>query len=205
MADSSLLPQQGLPQQRLLDVKDLHVDFKVYGGRLQGAGRRQLHHAGRRKGRAGRRDRLRQDDDDEGHPARVCRRRPAEIPAGEILFEGRDVRRMNDSELQRLRGSGISMIFQDPTAALNPVFTVGQQLEAVIQASAGRGGLRSRRDPAARRDLAAGGGAGRSRALAATLPDPAQRRHAPAGLHRAWRSPPGPSCSSPTSRAPRST
>jgi peptide/nickel transport system ATP-binding protein len=40
---------------------------------------------------------------------------------------------MSDRQLQQVRGSGISMIFQDPTAALNPVFTVGQQLMPVIR------------------------------------------------------------------------
>ena len=41
--------------------------------------------------------------------------------------------------MQQVRGSGISMIFQDPTAALNPVFSIGDQLKAVIGYSAGRG------------------------------------------------------------------
>jgi peptide/nickel transport system ATP-binding protein len=66
---------------------------------------------------------------------------PAVIPQGEIYFKGRDILRMNAGELQQVRGRGISMIFQDPTAALNPVFTVGQQLEAVIRHSTDRGKL----------------------------------------------------------------
>jgi len=64
----------------------------------------------------------------------------ARISSGEILFQGRPVLGMNARELSRLRGRGISMIFQDPTAALNPVFTVGEQLQAVIRhASAAAG------------------------------------------------------------------
>jgi peptide/nickel transport system ATP-binding protein len=61
---------------------------------------------------------------------------PARIPSGEIFFKGQDVLRMEDDELRRMRGKGISMIFQDPSAALNPVFTIGQQLTAVVKHSA---------------------------------------------------------------------
>lgn len=59
----------------------------------------------------------------------------ASIPAGEIIFKGRDVLKMNRSEIKELRGSGISMIFQDPTMSLNPVFTIGEQMAAVIKYS----------------------------------------------------------------------
>ena len=58
---------------------------------------------------------------------------PARIPGGEIYFKGQDILKMREKDLSKVRGSGISMIFQDPTAALNPVFTIGQQLRAVIQ------------------------------------------------------------------------
>jgi len=64
----------------------------------------------------------------------------ARIVGGEILFDGKDVLSMSAHELARLRGRGISMIFQDPTAALNPVFTVGEQLETVIGHIAAAGG-----------------------------------------------------------------
>src|SRR3970282_1508466 len=69
---------------------------------------------------------------------------PARIPGGEILFKGEDVLKMKSDALRRVRGRGISMIFQDPTAALNPVFTVGQQLEPVIQSSLRNEGRPSR-------------------------------------------------------------
>ncbi len=53
---------------------------------------------------------------------------PARIAAGEIRFEGRDVRAMSSRELRKLRGGEIGFVFQDPMTSLNPVFTVGYQL-----------------------------------------------------------------------------
>jgi peptide/nickel transport system ATP-binding protein len=59
------------------------------------------------------------------------------IEAGEILFEGEDLLRLGERELaRRVRGSRIGFIPQDPYLALNPVFTVGQQLLAVMRAHA---------------------------------------------------------------------
>ena len=46
---------------------------------------------------------------------------PGKIVAGEVLFQGRDVLRMDISDLRRLRGNQIAMIFQDPLTSLNPV------------------------------------------------------------------------------------
>jgi oligopeptide/dipeptide ABC transporter ATP-binding protein len=58
---------------------------------------------------------------------------PAEIPSGEILFEGRDLLTLPDEEMRKVRGNDIAMIFQEPMTSLNPVFTVGDQIaEAVI-------------------------------------------------------------------------
>lgn len=59
----------------------------------------------------------------------------ASIPKGEIFFNGTDVLKMNKNQLKKLRGSGVSMIFQDPTMSLNPVFTIGSQMYAVIKYS----------------------------------------------------------------------
>ena len=53
---------------------------------------------------------------------------PAEVTHGEVIFEGRDVRKMSKPEMRRLRGGEIGFIFQDPMTSLNPVFTVGFQL-----------------------------------------------------------------------------
>jgi oligopeptide/dipeptide ABC transporter ATP-binding protein len=58
---------------------------------------------------------------------------PGEIVAGEILFDGRDIAQMKKSELRALRGEHISMIFQQPTGALNPVYRSGAQIKEVFE------------------------------------------------------------------------
>ncbi len=57
------------------------------------------------------------------------------VPEGEILFNGKDILKMKTGELQQIRKKGISMISQEPNAALNPVFTIGQQIMDVIKYS----------------------------------------------------------------------
>ena len=57
---------------------------------------------------------------------------PGIIVDGEINFEGKNVIFNTDKENQAMRGNGISMIFQDPMTALNPVMTVGNQLAEVL-------------------------------------------------------------------------
>jgi len=59
---------------------------------------------------------------------------PGKIVAGKILFENRNILSMSEEEIRRIRGETISMIFQDPIASLNPLFTVGFQVEEAIQA-----------------------------------------------------------------------
>ena len=61
--------------------------------------------------------------------------RQARIDKGEIYFKGKDVLTMPQKELKRLRAENVSIIFQDPIASLNPVFTIGQQLKEVIRYS----------------------------------------------------------------------
>lgn len=47
---------------------------------------------------------------------------------GEIIFEGRDLAKLSEEEMQKIRGNEIGMIFQDPMTSLNPVLTIGDQL-----------------------------------------------------------------------------
>ena len=58
---------------------------------------------------------------------------PGRIVGGRILFEGLDLASLNERELRRIRGARISMVFQEPMTALNPVLNVGSQIaEAVL-------------------------------------------------------------------------
>ena len=52
----------------------------------------------------------------------------SEIKSGQILFEGKDLTKLNDRQMQKIRGKDISMIFQDPMTSLNPTMTVGKQI-----------------------------------------------------------------------------
>ncbi len=61
--------------------------------------------------------------------------RQGRITRGQIIFDGSDVLKMTEAEINKLRSSGASMIFQDPTMSLNPVFTIGEQMDAVIRHS----------------------------------------------------------------------
>ncbi|MFC8784299.1 ABC transporter ATP-binding protein [Streptomyces nigra] len=53
---------------------------------------------------------------------------PGRITAGEVLFQGRDLLRLNEDERRRVRGAEMAMIFQDALSSLNPVLPVGDQL-----------------------------------------------------------------------------
>ena len=58
---------------------------------------------------------------------------PGKVIGGQILFEGRDVTAMSEKELLKIRGKEISMIFQDPMTSLNPLFTIGNQIEESLR------------------------------------------------------------------------
>jgi oligopeptide/dipeptide ABC transporter ATP-binding protein len=59
---------------------------------------------------------------------------PARVRQGSIRFDGQDLLTLSDRAMQRLRGPGIAMVFQEPMTSLNPVFTIGQQVMETIQA-----------------------------------------------------------------------
>jgi peptide/nickel transport system ATP-binding protein len=122
----------------LLEIKNLHVHFAVYGGKLRVLdGINFYMRNGEKVGLVG--------ETGCGKTTtmktilRVLPMPPGHISQGQIFFKGRDILKMSNAELQRVRGRGISMIFQDPTAALNPVFNIGQQMMAVIQHTENRG------------------------------------------------------------------
>ncbi len=128
------MPASREPSAPLLDVRDLHVHFAVYGGRLM-----VLDGVNLSVGRGEKVGLVGETGCGKTTTMKAILRvlpATARVPSGQVLFKGRDTLAMNARELSHVRGRGISMIFQDPTAALNPVFTVGEQLETVIAHSA---------------------------------------------------------------------
>jgi len=116
----------------LLEIKDMYVWFKVFGGILKVLdGVNFIVYPGEKVGLVG--------EMGCGKTTtmkaimRILPMPPAVIPRGEILFKGQDILKMKQVKLQHLRKKEISMIFQDPTAALNPVFTIGTQLQDTIR------------------------------------------------------------------------
>lgn len=59
---------------------------------------------------------------------------PGRITAGRICFDGRDVLSLSPEELRRIRGSEIAMVFQDAATSLNPVLSVGEQVDEIVTA-----------------------------------------------------------------------
>ena len=57
---------------------------------------------------------------------------PGRIVKGEVLFEGRDLLKLSNTEIRDVRGRDIAMIFQEPMTSLNPVFSVGRQLTETL-------------------------------------------------------------------------
>ena len=58
---------------------------------------------------------------------------PGNIDEGEILFEGENILAYSEAQMRKLRGNKISMIFQEPMTSLNPVFTIGMQVDEAIK------------------------------------------------------------------------
>lgn len=122
---------------RTVDIRNLYVEYKTYAGKVKVLNGVNFHvNAGEKVAIVG--------ETGCGKTTTVksilrILADNARVPGGEILFKGRDVLKMRESEVKALRGSGISMIFQDPTMSLNPVFTVGEQMYEVIRNSGQKG------------------------------------------------------------------
>jgi oligopeptide/dipeptide ABC transporter ATP-binding protein len=70
---------------------------------------------------------------------RLIQSPPGKIVGGEIFYRGRDLLKLNNEEMRKIRGNEISMIFQEPMTSLNPVFTVGNQIGEAIKLHQGLG------------------------------------------------------------------
>ncbi|MEZ0392196.1 MAG: ABC transporter ATP-binding protein [Pseudobdellovibrionaceae bacterium] len=58
--------------------------------------------------------------------------RPGQITGGEVILQGRDLMKLSEEEMESVRGGEMAMIFQEPMTALNPVLTIGRQIEEQI-------------------------------------------------------------------------
>lgn len=57
---------------------------------------------------------------------------PGTIEAGEVLFNGKDILKLSEEEMRKVRGNDMAMIFQEPMTSLNPVYTIGNQIDEAI-------------------------------------------------------------------------
>jgi oligopeptide transport system ATP-binding protein len=69
---------------------------------------------------------------------------PGKVVGGEVLFDGRDLLKLNDEEIRKVRGNKIAMIFQDPMTSLNPVLTIGKQIREALELHLGMNKTQSR-------------------------------------------------------------
>ena len=119
----------------LLHVEDLHVSFRTRHGTvpaLRGVG--FALHAGETLGIVG------ESGSGKSVTSLAIMRlldRAGRITAGRVTFAGQDITRAGRGELQQLRGAAMSMIFQNPRAALNPIRPIGRQIADVLRAHRG--------------------------------------------------------------------
>lgn len=113
--------------EKILEVKDLHISFHTFGGEVQAI-------------RGVNFDLLKGEtlaivgESGSGKSVttksimRLLPESNSEIKSGEILFDGKDIAKLSNKEMQKIRGKDISMIFQDPMTSLNPTMKVGKQI-----------------------------------------------------------------------------
>jgi oligopeptide transport system ATP-binding protein len=70
---------------------------------------------------------------------------PGRIVEGEVIFDGKDLIKLNDEAIRRIRGNDIAMIFQDPMTSLNPVLTIGRQIGEALELHKGMNGDQARK------------------------------------------------------------
>ena len=116
----------------LLDVRDLHVSFRTENGIVRAVdGVSFTLEAGHVLGIVG--------ESGSGKSVTVMSimqliRDPNAIFEGQVLYKGRDLMGLSQSQMQSVRGAEIAMIFQDPMTSLNPVYKVGWQIEEMLRA-----------------------------------------------------------------------
>jgi peptide/nickel transport system ATP-binding protein len=122
------------PDEKLLEVRDLTICFDTPVGRVETVSASNFEIApGERVGMVG--------ESGSGKSltglALLGLLPPAAIATGQVLLDGRNLLELPERDLRPIRGRHVSMIFQEPMTALDPVFTVGQQISATFRAHHG--------------------------------------------------------------------
>ncbi|PCS00686.1 ABC transporter ATP-binding protein [Lactococcus fujiensis] len=112
--------------EKILEVKNLHVNFKTYAGKVKAIRNVNFDlEKGQTLAIVG----------ESGSGKSVTTKTlmglnasNAEIPEGELLYKGNDLLKLSENEWQKLRGNEISMIFQDPMTSLDPTMKIGKQI-----------------------------------------------------------------------------
>jgi oligopeptide/dipeptide ABC transporter ATP-binding protein len=124
-------PESVVKEGTVLEIKDLHVQFRVHGGLVRAVrGLNLTIPAGRTVGLVG------ESGCGKSVSALTIMRlleSNAKVARGEINFRGRNLLALPEGQMQQVRGNDISMIFQEPMTALNPVFSVGDQIAESIE------------------------------------------------------------------------
>lgn len=120
-----------MERERILEVKDLAISFKTYGGEVQAIRGVNFHlNKGETLAIVG--------ESGSGKSVtsqaimRLIPMPPGYFKRGEILFDGQDIVKKTEKQMQTIRGKDISMIFQDPMTSLNPTMKVGKQITEVL-------------------------------------------------------------------------
>ncbi|WP_042275902.1 ABC transporter ATP-binding protein [[Clostridium] dakarense] len=118
--------------EKLLEVKNLCVNFNTYGGEVQAVrGVTFDLHKGETLAIVG------ESGSGKSVACKTIMRilsANGYIKDGEILFDGKDLTKLSESEMEKLRGKDIAMIFQDPMTSLNPTMTIGKQImEGIVK------------------------------------------------------------------------
>ncbi len=124
-------PTSTVKEGTVLEVKDLHVQFHVHGGTVRAVRGLNLSiAAGATVGLVG------ESGCGKSVSALTIMRlleQNARVTRGQIKFRGKDLMALSEPAMQQVRGNDISMIFQEPMTALNPVFSVGDQISESVE------------------------------------------------------------------------
>ena len=124
-------PENAVKEGTVLEIKDLHVQFRVHGGVVRAVrGLNLTIPAGRTVGLVG------ESGCGKSVSALTIMRlleSNAKVARGEVNFRGRNLLTLPEAQMQQVRGNDISMIFQEPMTALNPVFSVGDQIAESVE------------------------------------------------------------------------